>query len=666
MALINYEIPTRSFELIRDRIAQIAADELARQAAITYEDLFMLQVYTQRNKPFNPDEQRMVNVTCESGKYDNHTAIDSDGEFIFYIDVFGTGSYNDTDNGDKVASFETQRIAGVLQGIFADPQYLTLGFARPFIMRSKITGFEPGTIERNDSANIAVCRTTLVVKASQSEVTQPVIDNFETSTQVFLYETELGYLYSGVGAPLPPPSPTCEPVEIYDSAGNLLGTKESGGTFIVSNAIARLINTLSEEISQTEILAEATGDITAPNATYRVLNLAGAVLASGSIPSNKAQDITINISTYTYSITDSAGGVLYSGNITENLIKAIQDCNIENSNGSYTASILAEDGLVLPDVTINAVNSNLDVIASDTIPSVIDGSLNIPDTTLNINKTGGGLISSEVIPSGTTGNYTVADSTVVIKNSAGTTLKTETVKATESKNSTLNDISFTDSNGTISSVPAGVDIVATACATPTPRSTAKLMQTGQTTVYRTGDDASNSSSAGRASSFFVLDSAPIHNDGSATINTTTNRFTGTSGGATYPNTIMIDWSTFDGSTVLGYYYGDINGTNRSWNDAIDWGLALSVGSFTSGWRLANASELHNLICWESAYAFHYTPLNSYGFLTVGFWSSTTWKGLTSYAMRIVNSDHTLAPIGKTNTMRCIACRTFTVTGTTLS
>lgn len=402
MALINYEIPTRSFELIRDRIAQIAADELARQAAVTYEDLFMLPVFTQRNKPFNPDEQRMVNVTCESGKYDNHTAIDSDGEFIFYIDVFGTGSYNDTDDGDKVASFETQRIAGVLQGIFSDPQYLTLGFARPFIMRSKITGFEPGTIERNDSANIAVCRTTLVVKASQSEVTQPVIDNFETSTQVFLYETELGYLYSGVGAPLPPPSPTCEPVEIYDSVGNLLGTKESGGTFIVSNAIARLINTLSEEISQTEILAEATSDITAPNATYRVLNLAGAVLASGSIPSNKAQDITINIATYTYSITDSASGVLYSGNITENLIKAIQDCNIENSNGSYTASILAEDGLVLPDVTINAVNSDLTELASSVVASVQDATLNIPD------------------------------------------------------------ITFTDSNGTTSSVPAGVDIVASA------------------------------------------------------------------------------------------------------------------------------------------------------------------------------------------------------------
>lgn len=456
MALINYEIPTRSFELIRDRIALIAADELARQAAITYEDLFMLQVYTQRNKPFNPDEQRMVNVTCESGKYDNHTAIDSDGEFIFYIDVFGTGSYNDTDDGDKVASFETQRIAGVLQGIFSDPQYLTLGFARPFIMRSKITGFEPGTIERNDAANIAVCRTTLVVKASQSEVTQPVIDNFETSTQVFLYETELGYLYSGVGAPLPPPSPTCEPVEIYDSVGNLLGTKESGGTFIVSNAIARLINTLSEEISQTEILAEATSDITAPNATYRVLNSVGGVLASGSIPSNKAQDITVSLATYTYSITDSDGNVLYSGNITENLIKAIQDCNIENSNGSYTASILAEDGLVLPDVTINAVNSNLDVIASDVVPSVLDHEIVIPDSTLNIKQSDGSLIETIYPIPGTTGDYTVTDNAITVNSTNGFS-----IDATDPLDIVLTDgtSSVTPTSVTYSQAQHKVDIV---------------------------------------------------------------------------------------------------------------------------------------------------------------------------------------------------------------
>jgi hypothetical protein len=184
------------------------------------------------------------------------------------------------------------------------------------------------------------------------------------------------------------------------------------------------------------------------------------------------------------------------------------------------------------------------------------------------------------------------------------------------------------------------------------------MKTGQTTSYRTGDDGDLEK--GRGTSFTTLiENSPFGN---------TNRFTSDNYSAqtTYTNKILIDWSTYASGKVTGYYYGEIDGTNRTWNDAIDWGNALSIGSFTSGWRLANASELHNLINWEAAYAFHYPPLNSFGFLTVGFWSSTTWKGLTTYAMRILNSEHALAPIPKTNTLRCIACRTFTVTGTTLS
>jgi hypothetical protein len=185
---------------------------------------------------------------------------------------------------------------------------------------------------------------------------------------------------------------------------------------------------------------------------------------------------------------------------------------------------------------------------------------------------------------------------------------------------------------------------------------ATLMKTGMTTSYRTGDDGDLE--RGRATDFFTLPSNnPLGN---------TNRFTSELGTQTYTNNILIDWSTYNGSNVLGYYYGEINGTNRTWNNAIDWGLALSIGSFTSGWRLVNVSELNNLINWEAAYALHYPPLNSFGFITAGFWSSTTWRSLTTHAMRILNSEHTLSPIVKTNTLRCIACRTFTVTGTTLT
>lgn len=652
MALINYELPTRAYELIRDRIALIIEDELVQQAAITYEDLFLLPVYVQRSKPFDPSEVRMINVSVESGRFDNQTVIDSDGEYTFFVDVFGIGSYNGVDDGDKLASFEVQRLAGTIQGILSSPLYVTLGFDRPFIMRAKVTGFEPGTIDRGESANISVCRVTFVVKSSQNEISQPAINSFITSTQVLLYETELGYLYSGVGAPLPPPDPSCEPVNIYDADGNLLGTTASGGTFIVSNAIARLINTLSEEISQTEILAEATSDITAPNATYRVLNSSGGVLASGSIPSNKAQDITVSLATYTYSITDSAGTVLYSGNVTENLVKAIQDATVENSNASYSASVLAEGSLVLPDITVDVTNSALTVVNTATVASVQDVTISAPDGTINIKKTGDGTISSQSVPSGATVNYNVADNAITV-NSANSF----TIDATDPLDIVLKDTTGATVTPTSVTPHAGthhVDIVLPA-STMSPRSTATLLKTGQTTSYRTGDDGDLE--AGRATSFLVLDSAPLHNNGSPTLNTTTNRFTDILGGQTYATAIVLDWSTWNGITLLAYTKNS-NGANVTWNKAIDGALATSIGSFTSGWRLTNRNELENLINdGVSVSVLNYAPFNFTA--DVNIWTSTTARYDTTRAYLLgSNSTGWTYALGKTNPCYYYACRTM--------
>jgi len=95
------------------------------------------------------------------------------------------------------------------------------------------------------------------------------------------------------------------------------------------------------------------------------------------------------------------------------------------------------------------------------------------------------------------------------------------------------------------------------------RSTAKLMKTGQTTSYRTGDDGDLE--AGRNTSFTVLaENNPFGN---------TNRFTDELGTQTYTKNIVIDWSTYDGSTVLGWRR--TVSTTLTWNNAIDNALAVS-------------------------------------------------------------------------------------------
>ena len=187
------------------------------------------------------------------------------------------------------------------------------------------------------------------------------------------------------------------------------------------------------------------------------------------------------------------------------------------------------------------------------------------------------------------------------------------------------------------------------------RTTATLLKTGQTTSYRTGDDGDLE--AGRGSSFSVLaENNPFSN---------TNRFTDTAGGQTYTNNIVIDWSTYNGSNVIGYYRA-INGSDVNWDQAVDGASALSVGSFTSGWRLPNRNEFNNILNDSQTYPLNYAPFNFT--ISYTYWCSTSAAvAPASYAYRYLT--YNLDPIQlKTASVNCrfFGVRTFTVTGTTLS
>lgn len=186
---------------------------------------------------------------------------------------------------------------------------------------------------------------------------------------------------------------------------------------------------------------------------------------------------------------------------------------------------------------------------------------------------------------------------------------------------------------------------------------ATLPKTGQTISYRTGDDGDLE--AGRATSFLVLSANnPFGN---------TNRFTDELGGTSYTNNIVIDWSTYDGATVLGYKR-TLNGSLVAWNSAIDGALTVSIGSFTSGWKLVNIKELMNILNWGSATGrvLDYAPFNLSTQLNL--WSSTTNVGTTGNAMFLGDtySGHSSGLDKTVAACQYMACRIFTVTGTTLT
>jgi hypothetical protein len=184
---------------------------------------------------------------------------------------------------------------------------------------------------------------------------------------------------------------------------------------------------------------------------------------------------------------------------------------------------------------------------------------------------------------------------------------------------------------------------------------ATLMKTGQTTSYRTGDDGDLE--AGRATSFTVLASNnPFGN---------TNRFTDELGGQTYTNNIVIDWSTYNGTRVLGISRVAI-ATGQTWNTAIDDSLSYSVGTFTSGWRLPNIREIFNLLNFvnDQNNLLNYSPFNLSSTGRV-YWSSTTIIGATTLAYALSNIG-LISQQTKTTSYTYFRVRTFNVSGTTLS
>lgn len=221
------------------------------------------------------------------------------------------------------------------------------------------------------------------------------------------------------------------------------------------------------------------------------------------------------------------------------------------------------------------------------------------------------------------------------------------------------DIDLTD--GTNPVTPTSSSLVSNVLTIELPAAAAPvgatLMKTGQTTSYRTGDDGDLE--AGRSTNFTTLASNnPFGN---------TNRFTSELGTQTYTNNIVIDWSTYDGSTVLGISRVAI-ATGQSWNTAIDDSLSYSVGTYTSGWRLPNMKEIFNLINYANNQDnfLNYSPLNLSSTGRI-YWSANTLSNATTsaYTFNNVGNTATMTKVTSAN-MTYFRVRTFTVTGTTLT
>ncbi len=198
MAKILTPIQPQAFELIRNRIGEILADELPVQAAIEYAAELRATVFLERFTPFDITDMPCVNVMLSRGGYDNKAGVKRDGTYTYNIDCYMVSKTTTTERGDSKASVKLQKLMGVCGAILEDPHYVTLGFARPFISHTEVREINIAQPEKNqDGNNVIMGRVTFIVRVPEnvSALLPKIMPGYDTVVKMGL--TDKGYFWEG-------------------------------------------------------------------------------------------------------------------------------------------------------------------------------------------------------------------------------------------------------------------------------------------------------------------------------------------------------------------------------------------------------------------------------------------------------------------------------------
>lgn len=195
-AVITQEIPSQSFEVVRDRIGLILKEEIANQYVITNNPKINANVFSERFAPFDKSEFPAVNVLLSNANYTKSTVISDDGDYDFFIDVYASGRANNENRGDYNASRNLQKLMGICRSILRSPYYKNLGLSTPCIGSTQVVSMQVMEPKNNqDGTNAIWGRLVLKVKLGETVELQEAVSIGGWKTKVKLNLTDKGYLY---------------------------------------------------------------------------------------------------------------------------------------------------------------------------------------------------------------------------------------------------------------------------------------------------------------------------------------------------------------------------------------------------------------------------------------------------------------------------------------
>jgi hypothetical protein len=197
MSVITEEIGPQAFEFIRNRIAEILAEEINAQYLMTYDDAIDATVYMERCAAYDKNELPAVNVSLARGGMDGWTAWHSDGTYTFHIDVYHKAESTSERDGTSIANQKMHRLIGLCRAILEDSRYSTLGFTAPFIMLRRVIDLNFKDEPTQDAVSIVMGRLRFNVKANETNglTTPSLIQGYETILRI--NNSDKGYYYFG-------------------------------------------------------------------------------------------------------------------------------------------------------------------------------------------------------------------------------------------------------------------------------------------------------------------------------------------------------------------------------------------------------------------------------------------------------------------------------------
>ena len=205
---ISTLIPRQKYDIVRDRIGEILAAELANQTLIQTDPglksiLEITKIYRERYHPFNESEMLAASLFFFDGSYSMSVPTYSRGEYTFYIDIFGRAATTSSNDGEYISSSNILFIGGLFRYIIESPQWINLGFEKGnpegvvIEKAPKVISFKRSEEFNNrDAGNIMMYRLVFEVSTGETTVADQGLPLAGTDTDVTINETNLGYVYT--------------------------------------------------------------------------------------------------------------------------------------------------------------------------------------------------------------------------------------------------------------------------------------------------------------------------------------------------------------------------------------------------------------------------------------------------------------------------------------